>query len=86
MMKRLNEMQDILVYENGKEETNKDEVLEDVEYFKLYTIEFGDTLGSICEKFDLNYNENISKIIKINSITDINKIYAGQILYLPVGK
>lgn len=88
MMKKLDEIknQEINVPQSVKDEVYESEVPEDVEYFKIYTIELGDTLGTICDKFDLDYRENISKIIKVNSITDINKIYAGQTLYLPINK
>lgn len=60
------------------------ELPEDVEAFKVYVVQEGDYLESICEKYDLDYVSNIQKIMKINSITDVNKIYVGQKLYLPI--
>ncbi len=59
------------------------ELPDDVEVFKVYVVQEGDYLESICKKHDLDYTSNIQKIIKINSITDVDKIYAGQKLYLP---
>ncbi len=55
-----------------------------IESFVVYTIQSGDTLTSICEKFELDYNEYISKIIKINKMSDVNKIYTGQDIYIPI--
>ena len=59
---------------------------EDVEAFKVYVVQEGDYLESICEQYDLDYVSNIQKIMKINSITDVNKIYIGQKLYLPINE
>ncbi len=59
---------------------------DDVETFKVYIIKPGDSLEGICKKHSLNYAENIQTILQINSIIDANKIYAGQKLYLPMGK
>ena len=59
---------------------------EDVEAFKVYVVQEGDYLESICEQYDLDYISNIQKIMKINSITDVNKIYVGQKLYLPINE
>ena len=38
----------------------------------------GDYLESICKKHNLDYLKNIEKILKLNGITDANKIYVGQ--------
>lgn len=62
------------------------ELPEDVEAFKVYVVQEGDYLESICEQYDLDYISNIQKIMKINSITDVNKIYVGQKLYLPINE
>ena len=62
------------------------ELPEDVEAFKVYVVQEGDYLESICEQYDLDYVSNIQKIMKINSITDVNKIYVGQKLYLPINE
>ena len=56
---------------------------EDIETFRVYEVQEGDYLESICEKYNLDYMRNIQKIMRINGITDVNKIYAGQKLYLP---
>ena len=62
------------------------ELPEDVEAFKVYVVQEGDYLESICEQYDLDYMSNIKKIVRINSITDANKIYVGQKVYLPINK
>lgn len=62
------------------------ELPEDVEAFKVYVVQEGDYLERICEQYDLDYMSNIQKIMRINSITDANKIYVGQKLYLPINK
>ncbi len=62
------------------------ELPEDVEAFKVYVVQEGDYLESICEQYGLDYMSNIQKIMRINSITDVNKIYVGQKLYLPINE
>jgi LysM repeat protein len=47
---------------------------------RFYKIQQGDTLGKIAAAFGLP----IQAIMEKNQITDANKIYAGQILELPV--
>ena len=62
------------------------ELPDDVEAFKVYVVQEGDYLESICEQYGLDYMSNIQKIMRINSITDVNKIYVGQKLYLPINE
>ena len=71
---------------NGVPSKAEQELPEDVEAFKVYMVQEGDYLEKICEKYDLDYMENIQKIMRFNGITDANKIYAGQKLYLPINK
>ncbi len=71
---------------NGTPSVVEQELPEDVEAFKVYVVQEGDNLESILEKYDLDYMENIQNIMKFNGITDVNKIYAGQKLYLPIEK
>lgn len=68
------------------EKDNTTDLPEDVEMFKVYVVQSGDYLEDICIKYKLDYTENIQTIMKINSITDADKIFAGQKLYLPVKK
>lgn len=42
----------------------------------VYTVQKGDTLSNIAIK----YNTSVDSIVKLNSISDKNKIYVGQIL------
>lgn len=64
--------------------TEEYKIPDDIEAFKVYIVQNGDCLENICEDNDLDYMENIGKIMKINGIKDENKIYTGQKLYLPV--
>lgn len=56
----------------------------DTETFRVYEVQSGDTLNKICSQFGIDYNTNINKIKKINNLPNINKIYTGQTLYLPL--
>ncbi len=47
-----------------------------------YTIVWGDTLNDIAAK----YNTTAKAIGDYNGIKDINKIYAGQVIYIPAAK
>lgn len=44
--------------------------------YKTYTVQSGDTLSSIAEKF----NTTVSNLISLNSISNPNLIYVGQVL------
>ncbi|MBO5453504.1 MAG: LysM peptidoglycan-binding domain-containing protein [Clostridia bacterium] len=59
---------------------------ENTEVFRIYEVKANDGLEAICKSFDLDYTENISKIMKINSISDPDLIITGQKLYLPINK
>lgn len=52
--------------------------------FASYTIQNGDSLSRICEKFGLDYQANIGIIKAINGIKDVNLIYVGQSIILPL--
>lgn len=47
-----------------------------------YIIEKGDTLASICMRF-YGSVEILEELMRINELTDRDKIYAGQTIYLP---
>lgn len=81
--------------ENKKQESNISEVKEasemqeksdgkDFVRFKVYIIKDGDTLQKICNENNLDYMNSKAMILKINSITDENKIYSGESIYLPM--
>lgn len=57
---------------------------EDTETFRVYEVQKGDYIVKICEKYNLDFAENIEKIIAVNNIENIDKIYTGQRLYLPL--
>lgn len=91
VMDRLNEAlatisQQSNIQVNETPDIKEQELPDDVEAFKVYVVQEGDYLESICEQYDLDYMSNIQKIMRINSITDVNKIYAGQKLYLPINE
>lgn len=52
--------------------------------FITHTVAAGDTLAKICAEHGLDYEKNIGMIIGINNIKDVNLIYAGQVLLIPV--
>lgn len=47
-----------------------------------YIIENGDTLSAIAKR----YNTTVSKLAEINAIKDVNKIYMGQLLRVPISQ
>ena len=53
---------------------------------KSYAIQSGDSLEAICKKFNIDFSSNINIIKSLNGIEDTNKIYAGQVLLLPIQK
>lgn len=57
---------------------------DDIVKLKVYTIQDGDTLNEICEKNNIDYTKNKANILKMNGITNEDKIYLGQKLYLPL--
>ena len=91
VMDRLNEAlatisQQSNIQVNETLDIKEQELPDDVEAFKVYVVQEGDYLESICEQYGLDYMSNIQKIMRINSITDVNKIYVGQKLYLPINE
>lgn len=54
--------------------------------FTTYTVVEGDTLAKICAEHSLDYSANIRIIIELNGIEDVNLIYVGQRLLLPVAE
>ena len=51
--------------------------------FVVYTVETGDSLFSICEKMNIDYQSNFKIILSMNGIDDADKIFVGQNLLLP---
>ena len=49
----------------------------------LYTVEPGDTLGSICARLGIDYWKNRSIILEVNHIRDENIVIVGQVLLFP---
>lgn len=46
-----------------------------------YTVKSGDTLSGIAQK----YNTTVNELARLNNISNVNLIYAGQVLKLPTG-
>ena len=91
VMDRLNEALAMISQQSNTQMNETPSVVEqklpkDVETFKVYVVQDGDYLESICKQHNLDYMSNIQKIMRINSITDVNKIYVGQKLYLPINE
>lgn len=61
-----------------------DKADKDIIKFKEYVIQNNDTLDTICENNNISYYDKRDIILRINGLTDENKIYCGEILYLPV--
>lgn len=66
-----------------KSEAVDEKLPEDIKTFREYEVQKGDCLEGICEKYNIDYVSNVQKIIQINGISDTDKIYVGQKLYLP---
>ncbi len=64
---------------NNQKENNASDLI----FFRVYEIKSGDSLEEICKNYDIDYEKNLAIIKRINSISDTNKIYAGQKLFLP---
>lgn len=62
----------------------KDKTTDSIVKMKAYTIQNGDTLNEICNNNNIDYSKNKSIILKMNGITNEDKIYSGQRLYLPL--
>ena len=56
----------------------------DTATFKKYKIQKNDTLELICKNAGIDYKKSISTVLKINNIKNENKIFEGQLLYLPI--
>lgn len=52
--------------------------------FVPYTVIEGDCLSDICSSHGLDYGSNIRIIKALNGITDVNSIYVGQVIILPM--
>ena len=63
-------------------ETEEDTAEKKVERRKKYTVESGDSLGYISRKF-YGDNSGIVPIMELNGLPDADRIYEGQILWLP---
>lgn len=49
-----------------------------------HTVSSGETMTSICSQYGQSYNANATLINGLNRSTNLNKIYVGQTLYIPV--
>jgi len=63
-------------------ETEEDTAEKKAERRKKYTVESGDSLGYISRKF-YGDNSGIVPIMELNGLQDADRIYEGQILWLP---
>lgn len=68
-----------LYYSNSGKIVNANDYLRNFKDYYIYKIKPGDTLIKIGNRFNIDYNE----LGKINRITDLNRIYAGDWLVIP---
>lgn len=52
--------------------------------FVRYTVEQGDTIYTICAKYNISYNDNYALIVGINGLKNPDSIYIGQQLMIPL--
>lgn len=52
--------------------------------FVKYTVQKGDSIYMICQNNKIDFNSNIALIQSINNLENIGRIYAGQVLILPI--
>ena len=69
----------------AEEEKNQDKKDNNLDSAAIYTIQYGDTLWSICDNY-YGSPEMITSVMEINSITDIDKLYVGERIVLPEAK
>lgn len=72
--------------ENTENAENLKEQVYNRTYFFSYEVKVGDTLLSICNENNIDYESNYRIILAINGIEDENHIYAGQVILLPVNE
>ena len=53
-------------------------------YFTSYTVKAGESMSKICSDHGINYGANVNIIRALNGIDDLDRIYAGQTILLPV--
>ncbi len=79
-MEPAKEEKDTPVVESTEEKTPEEKRV----YFTAYRVEAGDSLMAICNKNKLDYTSNYRIILSINGIADVNQIYVGQTILLPI--
>ena len=73
-------VQSVFAVQQNKEETNTAENTQPKT--KKYVVESGDSLGYISRKF-YGDNSGIALIMDVNGLMDADKIYEGQVLWIP---
>lgn len=51
--------------------------------FIRHVVVAGESLASICKKYGVDYYEVKRELLNLNNISDENKIYVGQVIYIP---
>lgn len=62
----------------------KDPSDDDLVSFRVYTVAPGDTLEKICADNGVDYYKNLKIILAINDIENVNELYVGQTILLPL--
>ena len=73
--------EDAIIY-NPKSETTTISQEKTVKFIQ-YTVKSGDSIYSICQDKNIDFNKNLNIIKSVNGISNINNIATGQILLLP---
>ena len=81
----LDNQEDVLAELKGTLSTYEDDNSSYVA-FVSYTVQKGDCLSGICKNYGLDYNANIKIIKALNGIEDVNAIFLGQKIILPITK
>lgn len=62
----------------------REEAVVNSNYVLQYEVHEDDTLQSICEENDLNYEEKALQILELNGLEDESEIVPGQIILIPL--
>ena len=84
--KKNEKLVDTIKYQTGKIEVLEKQIenfdKNDIKYI-VHTVNAGETLETICEKYGINYSSDKNIIISINGIENPNVLKVGQTVILP---
>ena len=83
MNKRIDDQTQKNTLSTSKDTDNENNKIDSVNW-KVYIVKSGDTLFTICSKYNIDYYAWQKIILSTNGINDANKIYVGQALLIPI--